>query len=131
MDELERLILDALKEAPERELSLSFTDALLDKVEKRLWWREHLQAFGIKTAIITGTLGLILLLMVSILSEASQPFLLLLKTNWQVIAGVVLLIFFTSFSDQVLLKYFNRRVLKEAENHRQEDFPVQGSVRSF
>ena len=39
-NELEALITEALKKQPERELSLSFTDTLLRKVERRLTWRE-------------------------------------------------------------------------------------------
>ena len=118
MDELEHLITEALKGPPGRQLSLSFTDNLLNNVERRLWWREQLQVFGIKAGIVTGTLGIILALMIFFISEASQPFLLFLSTNWQVIFGVGFLVLFTSFSDQVLLKYFNQRVVKKSGDAR-------------
>ncbi|MBC8315284.1 MAG: hypothetical protein ISR57_02495 [Bacteroidales bacterium] len=110
MNELDRLIREALKEKPEWELSLTFTDTLLEKVEKRLWWREVIQAFAMKTAIVVGTLAILLVILILPSRDTSNPFLTLLLDNWQLVTGICLLVLFTFFSDQVLLKYFNFRV---------------------
>ena len=110
MSELDRLIQEAMKEQPEYELSLSFTDTLLEKVEKRLWWQEVLQAFAMKTAIVVGTLFIIFVILVLPSQDTSNPFLTLLLDNWKLVTGICVLILFTFFSDQVLLKYFNFRV---------------------
>ena len=110
MNELDRLIQEALKEKPEYELSLTFTDTLLEKVEKRLWWREVVQAFAMKTAIVVGTLVILLVILILPSWDTSNPFLTLLLDNWQLVTGICFLILFTFFSDQVLLKYFNFRV---------------------
>ena len=110
MNELDRLIQEALKEKPEWELSLTFTDTLLEKVEKRLWWREVIQAFAMKTAIVVGTLAILLVILILPSRDTSNPFLTLLLDNWQLVTGICLLVLFTFFSDQVLLKYFNFRV---------------------
>lgn len=110
MNELDRLIREALKEKPEWELSLTFTDTLLEKVEKRLWWREVIQAFAMKTAIVVGTLAILLVILILPSRDTSNPFLTLLLDNWQLVTGIGLLVLFTFFSDQVLLKYFNFRV---------------------
>jgi len=107
MDELDRLIQEALKEKPGWELSLTFTDTLLEKVEKRLWWREVIQAFAMKTAIVVGTLAIILIILILPSRDTSNPFLTLLLDNWQLVTGICLLILFTFFYDQVLLKYFS------------------------
>ncbi len=110
MNELDRLIQEALKEKPEWELSRTFTDTLLEKVEKRLWWREVIQAFAMKTAIVVGTLVILLIILILPSRDTSNPFLTLLLDNWQLVTGIGLLVLFTFFSDQVLLKYFNFRV---------------------
>ena len=110
MNELDRLIQEALKETPEYELSLTFTDTLLEKVEKRLWWQEVIQAFAMKTAIVVGTLAIIFVILILPSRDTSNPFLTLLLDNWQLVTGICLLVLFTFFSDQVLLKYFNFRV---------------------
>ncbi len=107
INELDRLIQEALKEKPEWELSLTFTDTLLEKVEKRLWWREVIQAFAMKTGIVVGTLAIILIILIFPSRDTSNPFLTLLLDNWQLVTGICLLILFTFFSDQVLLKYFS------------------------
>ena len=108
MKELDDLITEALKEKPERELSLSFTDTLLEKVERRLRWQELLQAFAVKTAIVAGTFIIILVSLLFLSRASENSFLILLKSNWQIITGTGILVLFTFFADQVILKYYTK-----------------------
>jgi hypothetical protein len=107
LDDLDRLILEALKEKPDRDLSLSFTDTLLLKAERRLRWQELLREFTIKVGIALGSLGLVALLLVFMASEVSGPFLSMVAVHWQLVTGFGLLVLFAFFSDQVLLRMFS------------------------
>ena len=107
LDDLDRLILEALKEKPDRDLSLSFTDTLLLKAERRLRWQELLREFTIKVGIALGSLGLVALLLVFMASEVSEPFLSMVAVHWQLVTGFGLLVLFAFFSDQVLLRMFS------------------------
>jgi len=115
LNDLDALILETLKEKPERELSYLFTDTLLQKVERRLRWRELFREFALKVGIVTGSLIILLLCLIFPGREASRPFLTLLTANWQLVTGFGLLVLFTFFSDQVLLKfyYFKRPISPE------------------
>lgn len=106
--ELEALITEALKEEPERELSLNFTDTLLKKVQKQLTWRELLREFAMKTGIVAGSLIILFLCLIFPSRETTNPFLLMVRDNWQFISAVGFLILFTFFSDQVLLKFYTK-----------------------
>ncbi|MBE0646475.1 MAG: hypothetical protein IH596_01705 [Bacteroidales bacterium] len=106
--ELEALITEALKEKPERELSLTFTDTLLRRVEKRLTWRELIREFAVKTGIVVGALIILALCLYFPMRESTNPFLLMVVDNWKLVTGVGFLILFTFFSDQVLLKFYHR-----------------------
>ncbi|NQV03495.1 MAG: hypothetical protein HQ542_12670 [Bacteroidia bacterium] len=109
LKELDNLITDALKEKPEYELSLSFTDTLLRKVEKRLTWRELIREFAMKTGIAAGALIILAVCLIFPLRESINPFLLLVLDHWQIVTGAGFLILFTFFSDQVLLKFFSKQ----------------------
>jgi hypothetical protein len=111
LKELDALITEALKEKPEWELSLSFTDTLLRKVEKRLTWRELIREFAMKTGIVAGSLVVLLVCLIFPLRESLNPFLLLIVEHWQLVTGAGFLILFTFFSDQVLLKFFSKQRL--------------------
>lgn len=105
-NELEALITEALKEKPERELSLTFTDTLLRRVQKQLTWRELIREFAMKTGIVAGSLIILAICLIFPLKESTNPFLLMVVHNWQFVTGIALLILFTFFSDQVLLKFY-------------------------
>lgn len=107
--ELEALITEALKEKPERELSITFTDTLLRKVEKRLTWRELIREFAMKTGIAAAALIILAICLIFPIRESANPYLLLVRDNWQLVTGVGILILFTFFSDQVLLKVYSRQ----------------------
>lgn len=109
INELEVLIMEALKENPDRELSLTFTDTLLQKVEKRLTWRELIREFAVKTGIAAAALIILATCLFLPVRESTNPFLVMVFDNWQLIAGVGFLILFTFFSDQVLLKFYTRQ----------------------
>ncbi|MBL7138171.1 MAG: hypothetical protein ISS17_05320 [Bacteroidales bacterium] len=109
--ELDALITEALKEKPEWELSLSFTDTLLRKVEKRLTWRELIREFAMKTGIVAGALIILTVCLIFPVRESINPFLLLVVDHWQLVAGAGFLILFTFFSDQVLLKFYSKQRL--------------------
>ncbi len=107
LNDLDALILETLKEKPEQELSLSFTDTLLQKVERRLRWRELLREFALKVGIVAGSLIILSLCLIFPARDASRPFLTLVTANWQLVTGFGVLVLFTFFSDQVLLKFYH------------------------
>ncbi len=107
-NELEALITEALKEKPERELSLTFTDTLLRRVEKHLTWRELIREFAMKIGIVAGALIILVLCLIFSMRESTNPFLMMVLDNWKLITGVGFLILFTFFSDQVLLKFYTK-----------------------
>lgn len=107
--ELEALITDALKEKPERELSLSFTDTILKRVEKQLTLRELIREFAMKTGIAAVALIILAVCLTFPNRESANPFLLLVRDQWQIVTGAGFLILFTFFSDQVLLKFYTRQ----------------------
>jgi len=106
--ELEALITEALKENPERELSISFTDTLLRKVEKRLTWRELIHEFAMKTGIVAVSLIILAVCLIFPNRDSTNPIIQMIVDNWQIVSGAVFLILFTFFSDQVLLKFYTR-----------------------
>jgi len=106
LNNLDELITAALKEKPGKELSHSFTDDLLIKIEKRLRWHELLQEFALKTGIVAGALMILLVFLFFPAREISKPFLMLLSENWQIVTGGFILLLFTGFIDQVLLKFY-------------------------
>lgn len=106
--ELEFLIEEALKEKPERELSLTFTDTLLEKMARRLTWRELMREFAVKTAIVAAALIILVICLIFPARESTNPFLLLILDHWELVSGAGFLILFTFFSDQVLLKFYSR-----------------------
>ncbi|MFH1160134.1 MAG: hypothetical protein V1733_04215 [bacterium] len=110
LTDLDALILETLKEKPEWELSLSFTDTLLQKVERRLRWRELLREFALKVGIVAGALIILLLCLIFPAREVSRPILTLVTANWQLVTGFSLLVLFTFFSDQVLLKFYHFKI---------------------
>ncbi len=110
-NELEALITEALKKQPERELSLSFTDTLLRKVERRLTWRELIQEFAMKTGITAAALIILTVCLIFPARESINPFLLMVLDNWKLVTGVGFLLLFTFFSDQVLLKFYTKQRL--------------------
>ncbi|MFH1936210.1 MAG: hypothetical protein ABIK52_01445 [Bacteroidota bacterium] len=111
LNELEALITEALKEKPERELSLSFTDTLLRRVEKRQTWRELIREFAMKTGIAAAALIILVICLIFPIRTSINPFLLLVLDHWQIVAGAGFLILFTFFSDQVLLKFYTSQRL--------------------
>ncbi|TSA26065.1 MAG: hypothetical protein D4R67_08670 [Bacteroidetes bacterium] len=115
-NELDALILETLKEKPERELPLTFTDTLLRKVERQLTWRELVREFAVKTGIVTGTLLVLILCLILPVRETTNPFLLLLADHWKIVSGVIFLILFTFFSDQVLLKFYTKQRLLDTRS---------------
>lgn len=117
-DELDKLIFETLRDAPELELSKNFTDDLLIRVEKHFWWREQLQSFGIKTGIVAGTLILVLLFLLLPGPSVSDPIFSTLKNYWQIITAGGLLVLFIFFTDQILLKYYAWKFArKEPQNN--------------
>lgn len=108
-NELEALITEALKDKPERELSLTFTDTLLEKVAKRLTWRELIREFAMKTGIAAAALIILAICLFFPVRDSTNPFLLMVFSHWQLVTGAGFLILFTFFSDQVLLKFYTRK----------------------
>lgn len=106
--ELDRMILKALKESPERELSITFTDTLLKRVERRLTWRELIREFAIKTGIAAAALIILALVLIFPAKGSESPFIQMVADNWKLVSGIGFLILFTFFSDQVVLKFFTR-----------------------
>lgn len=107
--DLDSLIREAMVEPPLHPLPDSFTDRLMAKVEKRIWWKEVLTEFGFKLLITGGTLLLVILLFIIPGWSKSFPLFGFIANYWQLFTTGILLTLLTFSIDQILLKYLFRK----------------------
>ncbi len=106
-DFLDRLILEALEQKPDEQLPAEFTGRLVSRYERKTAFRELLVEFGMKTALVAGSLLVLAGFLFLPMKESLHAYLLLAAGYWQIITGIVLVILFTFFIDQVLLRFLN------------------------
>jgi len=107
--EIEALIDEALRADPDFSLSSSFTDKLLIKVHRHLAWKELFTEFALKIGLVAGTLIILAICLIFPAPKEGNPVILFLMNNIQIIVIISVLILFTYFIDQVLLRYFFRK----------------------
>jgi len=108
-DELKAILDEALQEFPDIQLPSAFTDTLVRKLEKRLAWREVLAEFGLKIGLVLGALSVLAAVLFFPEKNSEIPIFTYLLQNWQVLAALALIFFFTYFFDQVFLRFLFRR----------------------
>ena len=108
-EKIESLISDALKSEPSFKMKPDFTDRLVRKVERYLFWREVVSEFAAKIAMVAGILLVLLLCLLLPFLKEGNPFLLFLAENRALILSAGLVAFFVFFADQVLLKILFRK----------------------
>jgi len=108
IDGLSALINEALREPPRHFLSADFTEKLLTKVNRRNAWSELIREFAAKVGIIAGTLVILAVCLIFPMKDSLDSFTPVFKDYWHLMAGVALILLFTFFTDQVLLKFYSR-----------------------
>ena len=111
-ENLDQLIDKALSTPPEWEMPDTFTECLMQRLEKRIALRDILFDFGLKIAILIGVI--FILAVVLYLTNWDKPLddivlVRLILENIVPIAMGLVGIAFTFFIDQVLLRFFSRR----------------------
>jgi hypothetical protein len=108
-DQLKAIIDEVLQEFPESQLPPSFTDALMRKLENRLYWREVLAEFGLKIGLVVGALATLSGVLFFPRKNNDISIFTYLLHNWQIIGTVAIVLFFTFFFDQVFLRFLFRK----------------------
>jgi hypothetical protein len=106
-DKVDHLIRDAMHERPEIPMPPDFTDRFMLRYEKRMAWNELISVFAIKTGLVLASLAILTVFLIFPLKEALNPFLSWILDKWELITGIGIIILFTFFIDQVLLKFYN------------------------
>jgi|GEM_PF-607023 len=108
-NEIESMISEALKAEPDLSLSSTFTDKLVGKVKRYLVWKELFTEFAMKIGLVAGTFIVLGICLIFRSPIEINPVILFLFKNKQIIIVLGILILFTYFIDQVLLRYFFRK----------------------
>jgi len=103
------MISEALKAEPDLSLSSTFTDKLVGKVKRYLVWKELFTEFAMKIGLVAGTFIVLGICLIFRSPIEINPVILFLFKNKQIIIVLGILILFTYFIDQVLLRYFFRK----------------------
>lgn len=104
---LDRLILEALEQQPDEAISPDFAHLVVSRWERKVALRELLIEFGIKTALVIGSLAVLAGFLFIPAKEAFSSFLRLAADHWQIITGTTLIVLVTFFIDQVLLRFYS------------------------
>ena len=102
---LDGIIDESLRTPPDFDISASFTDDLVKRLERQLAWRELLGEFGIKLSLILGALMVVLICLIFPAKNDPTPWIAWLAQNRMTVSGILCIILFTFVFDQVLLKY--------------------------
>lgn len=108
-EEIEAMIDEALRAEPDFSISSSFTDKLVIKVQRHLEWKELITEFAMKIGLVAGALIVLAICLIFPSLKEGNPVILFLMNNLHIIFIISVLILFTFFIDQVLLKYFFRK----------------------
>jgi hypothetical protein len=106
---LDQLLDAAFTSYPDVNISEGFTDRLIRRVERKIFWQTVLAEFGMKVGIIAGTLSVLIGAFIFVFRSEKPAMYHSLLNNWQYIAALALFVFFTFLFDQVLLKYLLSR----------------------
>lgn len=107
-DELDPIIDDILRVPPDLMIPDSFTDDLVKKLERQIYWRELLSEFGIKIALAAGALIILMICLIFPARYDPRPWIDWILRNGLWISGLVGIVIFTILFDQILLKYMLR-----------------------
>ena len=105
----EQMVNEAFATQPEYKLSESFTDALVDKMEKGFAWQQYLREFVIYLAVICGIILITMLLAFIWYETKIDNWLTFLGSHLSWVVGINFLLVFVLFTDRVLLRYFMYR----------------------
>ena len=100
---------EAFETFPDIDLPPSFTDDLVRRIEKRLTWQMLLTEFGLKIALVTGALLVVIAALLFPFKNIDAPFIDFLYRHWQIAASIGAISFFTFLFDQVVLRYLIHR----------------------
>jgi hypothetical protein len=106
-DILDRLIIEALEQQPDDAMPSGFALRVVSRWERKVVLRELLIEFGIKTALVVGSLAVLAGFLFIPAKETLFSFLRLAADHWQIITGTSIIILVTFFIDQVLLRFFS------------------------
>jgi hypothetical protein len=107
--EMEALIEDALRQAPETGLPQGFTDRMMEAMGKRIFWQEMIMEFGYKCLIAIGALLVFGLIFFFISVKELSLLQSYLMQNRVFITGLLIAGLFILFTDQFFLKYLFKR----------------------
>jgi hypothetical protein len=108
-EELRAILDETLQEFPEIQLPPAFTDRLMNRIERRLAWREILAEFGMKIGLVTGALVILCAVLMFPVNKDNLPLFSYLGTHWQFLAALTGIFLFTFFFDQVFLRLLFRK----------------------
>ena len=106
-DLLDKLILEALEQQPEEAIPAGFTNRLISRWERKLALKELLTEFGLKTALVIGSLITLAGFLFFPFKDVFPLWLKLASNHWQIITGAALVILITFFIDQVVLRLYS------------------------
>jgi len=108
-NELKAILDDALREFPDIQLPPTFTDRLMQKLEKKLAWHELFAEFGMKIGLVIGALAVLTAVLIFPCKNSDVPIFSYLVRNWHIVATLTVIFLFTFFFDQVFLRFLFRR----------------------
>ncbi len=106
-DRLDNFILEALAQQPDEAMPPDFSSLVVSRWERKMALKELLTEFGMKTALVVGSLAVLAGFLFLPLKDAFPSYLRLAADHWQIIVGAVLIVLVTFFIDQVLLRFFS------------------------
>jgi hypothetical protein len=105
IDNFGSILDDAFSTFPETELPATFTDELVRRLEVQLSWRVLLTEFGLKIALVVGTLVILLVGLLYPFKTGEKSYINYLVENWQIVSGIIAIFFFIFLVDQVFLRH--------------------------
>lgn len=108
-DRLDQLILEAMGQQPDEAMPDGFTNRLISRWERKVALKELLMEFGMKTALVIGSLIILAGFLFLPFKDVLSSWLRLAADHWQIITGTALIILITFFIDQVLLRFYSEK----------------------
>lgn len=109
IDELDRLIDDALHSEPSVKIPDNFTDRFISRVQQRVLWREVISEFSVKITVVAASLLVFAAIFYFVAVEDSGRVISFLSERWMAITSISIVLVFTFFADQVFLRYFLKK----------------------